>query len=133
MMTGCRARQMSDQMVCNGCGQAWDMNDPDPPACMGGSVKPVTLNMPIRAAIAAGALGGAAKVVFELERMISEAEARRPGIRLTVREIQQRNLHISPLKALEIAKQLYDAPTISVYVDGPLVIIPNALYKGDET
>lgn len=31
-MSGCRARQYSDQMQCP-CGLAWDMNDPDPPQC----------------------------------------------------------------------------------------------------
>ena len=30
---GCSARQHSDQMCCGRCGLAWDMNDPDPPAC----------------------------------------------------------------------------------------------------
>lgn len=29
----CQARQYSDQMVCAACGLAWDMNDPEPPAC----------------------------------------------------------------------------------------------------
>lgn len=29
----CRARQFSDQMVCNTCGLVWDMNDPERPAC----------------------------------------------------------------------------------------------------
>lgn len=29
----CAARQYSDQMVCNKCGLAWDMNDPEPPQC----------------------------------------------------------------------------------------------------
>lgn len=28
----CRARQHSDQMLCE-CGLAWDVNDPDPPDC----------------------------------------------------------------------------------------------------
>lgn len=31
--TGCEARQHSDQMLCDHCGLAWDMNDPDPPEC----------------------------------------------------------------------------------------------------
>lgn len=31
-MSRCKARQFSDQMVCQ-CGLAWDMNDPDPPPC----------------------------------------------------------------------------------------------------
>lgn len=29
----CEARQMSDQMVCNRCNLAWDMNDLAPPTC----------------------------------------------------------------------------------------------------
>lgn len=29
---GCGARQHGDQMLCP-CGLAWDVNDPDPPAC----------------------------------------------------------------------------------------------------
>lgn len=29
----CLARQHSDQMMCEACGLAWDVNDPDPPAC----------------------------------------------------------------------------------------------------
>jgi len=32
--TGCSARQQSDQMTCDRCGLVWDMNDPDPPACL---------------------------------------------------------------------------------------------------
>lgn len=31
--TGCKAIQMSDQMVCRSCGLNWDMNDPEPPEC----------------------------------------------------------------------------------------------------
>lgn len=30
---GCQARQHSDQMVCEKCSLAWDMNDPAPPSC----------------------------------------------------------------------------------------------------
>ena len=30
----CRARQCSDQMVCNDCFLVWDMNDPEPPDCI---------------------------------------------------------------------------------------------------
>jgi hypothetical protein len=30
---GCKARQFSDQMLCE-CGLAWDVNDPDPPECL---------------------------------------------------------------------------------------------------
>lgn len=29
----CQARQHSDQMVCEKCSLAWDMNDPAPPSC----------------------------------------------------------------------------------------------------
>lgn len=29
----CKARQHSDQMQCGKCGLAWDVNDPEPPAC----------------------------------------------------------------------------------------------------
>lgn len=29
----CKARQHSDQMACSECGLAWDVNDPEPPAC----------------------------------------------------------------------------------------------------
>ncbi len=29
----CHARQHSDQMLCGRCGLAWDVNDPEPPAC----------------------------------------------------------------------------------------------------
>lgn len=32
-MAKCRARQYNDQMACHHCGLAWDVNDPDPPAC----------------------------------------------------------------------------------------------------
>lgn len=31
-MSNCKARRYSDQMMCE-CGLAWDMNDPEPPAC----------------------------------------------------------------------------------------------------
>jgi len=30
----CEATQHSDQMVCHRCKSAWDVNDPEPPACM---------------------------------------------------------------------------------------------------
>lgn len=30
---GCQARQHSDQMLCGPCGLAWDVGDPEPPAC----------------------------------------------------------------------------------------------------
>lgn len=33
-LTGCDARQFSDQMICGRCGLQWDTNDPDPPACI---------------------------------------------------------------------------------------------------
>lgn len=29
----CKARQHSDQMICEACGLQWDVNDPDPPEC----------------------------------------------------------------------------------------------------
>lgn len=29
----CKARQHSDQMQCGRCGLAWDVNDPESPAC----------------------------------------------------------------------------------------------------
>jgi hypothetical protein len=29
----CFAKQFSDMMVCDWCGQSWDVNDPDPPRC----------------------------------------------------------------------------------------------------
>lgn len=32
MTTTCKARQYNDQMLCR-CGLAWDVNDPEPPAC----------------------------------------------------------------------------------------------------
>lgn len=32
-MARCLARQESDQFVCRKCGLAWDVNDPEPPAC----------------------------------------------------------------------------------------------------
>jgi len=32
MTKQCKARQYSDQMLCE-CGLAWDVNDPDPPEC----------------------------------------------------------------------------------------------------
>lgn len=30
----CKARQHSDQMIWGRCGLEWDVNDPDPPACL---------------------------------------------------------------------------------------------------
>lgn len=30
----CEAVQESDQTVCHRCKSAWDVNDPEPPACM---------------------------------------------------------------------------------------------------
>ena len=30
----CTAIQYSDQKVCKRCNLVWDMNDPDPPACL---------------------------------------------------------------------------------------------------
>lgn len=32
-MSRCHARRENDQLVCRQCGLAWDVNDPDPPAC----------------------------------------------------------------------------------------------------
>ena len=32
-MSKCEAVQHSDQMVCDACALAWDMNDPAPPEC----------------------------------------------------------------------------------------------------
>lgn len=32
-MSGCNARQHSDQMICGPCALAWDVNDPEPPTC----------------------------------------------------------------------------------------------------
>ena len=34
----CKARQYSDQMMCDQCALAWDMNDPEPPECGQGGV-----------------------------------------------------------------------------------------------
>lgn len=31
--SACFARQFSDSMVCDWCGQSWDVNDPGPPRC----------------------------------------------------------------------------------------------------
>lgn len=31
----CQASRYNDQMVCQCCGTQWDINDPDPPLCMG--------------------------------------------------------------------------------------------------
>ena len=39
-MTDCKARQYSDQMLCDKCGLQWDMNDPDPPECNPVTVTP---------------------------------------------------------------------------------------------
>lgn len=33
-MSECKARQYSDQMMCDYCGLAWDVNDHDPPDCV---------------------------------------------------------------------------------------------------
>ena len=33
-LSNCEARQYSDQMHCDRCGLAWDMNDDDPPECI---------------------------------------------------------------------------------------------------
>ncbi len=33
-VSGCKARQYSDQMQCDRCGLAWDVNDIDPPSCL---------------------------------------------------------------------------------------------------
>lgn len=30
----CKAKQYSDQYVCDQCGLVWDMNDPEPPRCL---------------------------------------------------------------------------------------------------
>lgn len=30
----CQAVQYSDQMICDRCGLQWDVNDPEPPACV---------------------------------------------------------------------------------------------------
>ena len=29
----CKARQYSDQMMCDKCALQWDVNDPEPPLC----------------------------------------------------------------------------------------------------
>lgn len=31
----CKAKQYSDQMICDTCALQWDVNDPDPPECRG--------------------------------------------------------------------------------------------------
>lgn len=33
-MNYCKARQYSDQMLCDRCGLQWDVNDPDKPECL---------------------------------------------------------------------------------------------------
>ena len=33
LVNNCKARQHSDQMLCDHCGTVWDINDPDPPVC----------------------------------------------------------------------------------------------------
>ena len=30
----CQARQYGDQLMCAACGLNWDVNDPEPPACL---------------------------------------------------------------------------------------------------
>lgn len=32
-ISGCRAYQASDQMICGPCVLQWDVNDPEPPVC----------------------------------------------------------------------------------------------------
>ena len=34
-MENCKARQYNDQMICGQCGLQWDIDDEDPPKCMG--------------------------------------------------------------------------------------------------
>lgn len=46
----CRARQYSDQMVCE-CGAVWDVNDRFPPKCPRGETPPVR-SFPARVALA---------------------------------------------------------------------------------
>lgn len=41
----CEARQYGDEMVCNRCKYAWDVNDPEPPECS-------TIEPPSRAEVA---------------------------------------------------------------------------------
>lgn len=40
-MASCKARQYSDQMMCE-CGLQWDMNDPEPPECRAVAQTPST-------------------------------------------------------------------------------------------
>lgn len=32
-ISGCEAKQYSDQMICGACGLSWDVNDQEPPDC----------------------------------------------------------------------------------------------------
>lgn len=32
-LSSCQAHCVGDQMICETCVLAWDLNDPDPPAC----------------------------------------------------------------------------------------------------
>lgn len=44
-MSNCKARQYSDQMLCQ-CGLAWDTNDPEPPECPAYGVRDVRDSAP---------------------------------------------------------------------------------------
>lgn len=125
-MNKCQATQHSDQMVCKTCDQAWDVNDPDPPACkVGDAVKAIQL-------AASGALGTVAKAVQWTRQQTAEAEARRPGLAKSTQTIRDLNPHLGPSQCYDIANRLYDATTIAIYVDGPLVVVPNPLFKGGQ-
>lgn len=41
---GCQARQVSDELQCGKCGLTWDVNDPDPPSCVG-VMPPITTEL----------------------------------------------------------------------------------------
>ena len=58
----CLARQHSDQMICHQCGLVWDVNDPEPPVCLGQQRSTNPLDG--CSVVAGGAAIGSAKVVI---------------------------------------------------------------------
>ena len=59
----CEARQYSDMMHCKKCGLAWDMNDPDEPAC-GSTTVEYEIKQALKATIVTAAIVGAAAIAL---------------------------------------------------------------------
>lgn len=117
-MTKCDAKQFSDQMLCMRCDQAWDVNDPCPPACKAVCHKPKATHV---------------ETIIEASNITDlyvDAERHRPGVvKLARQTVGELNPHLNAMQALGIAKWLYDEKQVEVLADGHSVLVVNPYYK----